>query len=164
MEYKVRQLGKTCALTGAPLKPGAPCYSVLVERNGQLERFDYNVDSWEGPPENTVGFWKCLVPIPEHRKVGTVDPEMLMRLFEQLYEEQQPAREKLLYVLALFLLQRRRLRLERSIVNGDGEFLELTGTRGEGPFEVRDQQLADDEIKSLQAALEVQLNSDCEAA
>ncbi len=164
MEYKVRPLGKTCAQTGAPLKPGAPCYSVLVERNGQLERFDYNVDAWQGPPENSIGYWQCLAPVPEIKQVNTIDAEVLLQLFEQMLEEQQPAREKLLYVLALFLLQRRRLRLDGSHTTAEGEFLDLSGSRGEGPFAVRDQQLSQEEIKELQAALTTQLNSDWEAA
>lgn len=164
MEYKVRPLGKTCAQSGNPLKPGAPCFSVLLERNGQLERLDYNVDSWTGPPENAVGYWQCQVPYPEIKQVHSIDVEVLLQLFEQMIEERQSAREKLLYVLALFLLQRRRLRLDGSHTTADGEFLDLSGSRGEGPYIVRDQQLPQDEIKALQAALTHQLNSEWEAA
>ncbi|MCA9031669.1 MAG: hypothetical protein KDA66_12725, partial [Planctomycetaceae bacterium] len=160
MEYKVRPIGKTCAQTGEPLEPGSHCMSVLVERDGVLERLDYNVSSWEGPPEGTVGFWKCDVPVPETKPVTQMDPNALMGLFEQMVDEQQPAREKLLYVLTLYLLQRRRLQLDGSELREDGEFLLISGSRGEGPFEIRNHQMADDEIKQLQSALAVQLNSE----
>lgn len=164
MEYKIRPLGKVCAHTGAPLQPGTLCYSVLVERNGQQERLDFNVDHWQGPPAEALGYWRCLVPYPEVKQVHTVDVEVLLRMFEQLVEERHPAREKLLYVLTLVLLQRRRLKLEGSRSTDEGEFLELIGTRGEGPYEVRDQQLPVDEIQQLQAALTMELNTAGEAA
>jgi hypothetical protein len=51
------------------------------------------------------------------------------------------------------LLQRRRLKLEGSKIIDDQEFLELTGTRGEGTFLVPDQTLNDAEVEQLQAAL-----------
>jgi len=165
MDYKFRPLGKICAQTGEPLRPGEPCISVLLERDGVFERLDYNTAVWSGPPENAVGYWQCQVPHPEVRQANTVDPEVLMRLFEQMVDEQQASRERLLYVLTLFLLQRRRLKLEDSHVDDDGrEYLSVVGSRGEGPYEVLDQQLTQDEVRELQEALTAQLNSEWEAA
>ncbi|MCA9088233.1 MAG: hypothetical protein KDA90_06295 [Planctomycetaceae bacterium] len=165
MEYKFRSLGKHCAQTGAPLHPGQQCVSVLLEVNGQLERLDYNLDAWTGPPEQAIGYWRCLVPYPEARQANTVDVEVLMQLFEQMIDEEQASRERLLYVLTLFLLQRRRLKLEDSHVDDDGrEYLSVVGSRGEGPYEVLDQQLTQDEVRELQEALTAQLNSEWEAA
>ncbi|MCA9082054.1 MAG: hypothetical protein KDA58_15940 [Planctomycetaceae bacterium] len=165
MDYKFRPLGKICAQTGEPLRPGEPCISVLLERDGVFERLDYNTAVWSGPPENAVGYWQCQVPHPEVRQANTVDPEVLMRLFEQMVDEQQASRERLLYVLTLFLLQRRRLKLEGTQSGEDGrDWLEVFGNRGEGPYLVPDQQLSQDEIKELQAALTAQLNTEWEAA
>jgi len=164
MDYRFRPISKTCAGTGQPLVPGTLCYSVLVERHGQQERLDFSEAGWKGLPDDAVGFWKCLVPIPAPRQVSTTDPETLLKFFEQLIDSGSPHQEKLAFVLALSLLHRRRLKLDGSH-NVDGvEYLELSGSRGEGPYEVRDQQISEAEITLLRQTLDQQLTSGGEAA
>lgn len=164
MEYHFRPLGKSCAGTGQPLEPGAAVISVLVERDGELVRLDYSAAGWQGPPEGMVGQWRSEVPRPVTTSMRTVDPEAMLAYFEQVLEDANPAQEQIAYVLALYLLQRRRLKLEGARGDEDGQFLQLSGSRGEGPYEVRDQQLADDEIKRLQADVHIAMQSEWNAA
>src|SRR5688500_7069795 len=100
----------------------------------------------------TVGLWRSRAPEAVPRPAA-LDPEAMLAYFEQLAEDANPGHDKLRYVLALYLLQKRRLRLDGARVDDDGEFLQLSGSKGEGPYEIRDQQLADDEIKTLQSEL-----------
>jgi hypothetical protein len=164
MEYQFKPISKTCAGTGEPLVPGSLCYSVLVDKNGRQERLDFSQAGWKGLPPDAMGFWKCRVPIPAVRQVATTNPETLLQYFEQLIEGHNPQQERLCFVLALYLLQRRRLRLDGSRVTDDGEFLQLSGSRGEGPYEVRDQQLSEAEMTQLREALDQQLNTGWNAA
>lgn len=152
-EYNIKPLGRTCAGTGQALQPGSVCRSVLVEQDGELLRLDFSEAGWTQPPPGTVAQWRCVVPEPNSTPKNTFDPDELMRQFERLSEEASPAQDKFRYVLALLLLQRRRLKLEGSKIIDDQEFLELTGTRGEGTFLVPDQTLNDAEVEQLQAAL-----------
>lgn len=152
-EYNVKPLGRTCAGTGQPLQPGSVCRSVLIEKDGELLRLDFSDAGWTQPPHGTVAQWRCVVPEPNTGPKKTFDPDELMRQFELLSEEASPAQDKFRYVLALLLLQRRRLKLEGTKVIDDQEFLELTGTRGEGTFLVLDQTLNDAEVEQLQATL-----------
>lgn len=152
-DYNVKPIGRTCAATGKELAPGSVCHSVLVEKNGELLRFDYAEEGWVQPPAGIVAHWRCEVPEPSTTVKKTLDPNELMRQFEQLSEEASPAHDKFRYVLALLLVQRRRLKLEGTKVIDDQEFLEVTGTRGEGTFLVRDQQLDESELQDLQTAL-----------
>lgn len=163
MDYHVRPLGKTCAATGEPLSPGDRVISVLVERNGELVRLDYAARNWTAPPEGTVGQWTCQTP-PEESTGRPIDPAALFAFFEQIIEDANPAQEQLAYVLALSLLQRRRLLLEGARVDGDVQYLQLCGSRGEGPYEVRDQQLSDDQMRLLQAELRGALQAEWSAA
>ena len=80
-----------------------------------------------------------------------------MRYFEQLSEEPNLAQEKFRYVLALLLLQKRRLKIEGSRQDGEIQYLQLSGSRGEGQFDVRDHQLSEDEILHLQNDLNAHL-------
>ena len=157
MDWHFKPIGKTCAATGRELEPGAVCHSVVVERDGQVLRLDYSSEGWNGPPDDAVGHWQCLVPQPAMNKTQVLDPEALFRCFEQMSEDANPAHDKLRYVLALLLLQKRRLSLDGSQRDGEIEYLELTGSGGEGPYLVRDQQLSDDEIEQLQRDLNAQL-------
>jgi hypothetical protein len=160
MDYHLKPIGKTCAATGAELVPGSTCYSVLVEQDGEFVRVDYSPAGWSGPPEGIVGYWQCVVPHPVQNAAKPLDADALMRYFEQLGEDPNPAQEKFRYVLALLLLQKRRLKVDGSRQDGDVEYLQLTGCRGEGTFEVRDPQLADDEIQQIQQGLNAHLTSE----
>jgi len=157
MDYHFKPIGKQCAATGQDLAPGTLCHSILVERNGEMTRLDYSPEGWTGPPADAIGYWQCRVPEPLATKPAAIDPDALLRYFEQLVEDAVPAREKFRYVLALLLLQKRRLRIDGSRRDGDAEYLQLSGSHGEGPFEVRDHQLSDDEIRNLEAELSTHL-------
>ena len=164
MDYRFKPISKNCAGTDKPLVPGTLCYSVLVERNGVQERLDFSEEGWTGLPEGGVGCWKSLVPEGARKQVSTTDPETLMSYFEAVFEDPNPQQAKISYVLALYLLQRRRLKLDGSVEKEGAEFLQLSGSRGEGPFEVRDQQLPQEEITELQSLLRNQITSEWNAA
>lgn len=146
------------------MEPGARIVSILVEREGELTRLDFSPEGWQGPPDGTIGQWTCHVPPAQAADARTIDPDAMLAYFEQVLEDANPAQEQIAYVLALYLLQRRRLRLEGAREDDDYQYLQLAGSRGEGPYEVRDQQLSDDEIKRLQAEVHLALQSEWNAA
>ncbi|MFM9963025.1 MAG: hypothetical protein ACKV2Q_17590 [Planctomycetaceae bacterium] len=152
-DYNVKPIGRTCATTGQELAPGSLCHSVLVEKNGEFLRFDFSEAGWGEPPAGMIAHWRCEAPEAVAVAKKTLDPLELMRQFEQLSEEASPAHDKFRYVLALLLVQRRRLKLDGTKVIDDQEFLEVTGTRGEGTFLVRDQQLNEAELQEVQNSL-----------
>ena len=63
------------------------------------------------------------------------------------------------YVVALFLLQRKRLKLDGTRHDDGQDLLVFLGSRGEGPYEVVDQQLTADEMSVLEAEMKAQLQS-----
>ena len=84
-----------------------------------------------------------------------------MRYFEQLSEDPNPAHDQMHYVLALLLLQKRRFRLDGQRTDEDGnEFLQVIGSKSEGPYEVADQDLDEQQIANLQATLNAQLEAE----
>lgn len=159
-DYEIRPIGKKCAATGEDLVPGSVCHSVLMERDGKLIRLDYAESAWPGPPEGTVGTWKCLVPRSNDVRREPIDAAVLLRCFEQLLEEGNPDREGLRYVLALLLVKKRRLRMEGSRSAPDGSYLQLAGVQGEGAWEVRDLNPTDEEVEIWQRELNAYLASE----
>jgi hypothetical protein len=157
MDYHFKPPSKTCAMTGRPLLPGSVCHSVLIEKNGVMTRLDYSQEGWQGPPDGHVGYWQTIVPALHDPREHRLDPDMAFRYFEQLCEESSPVTERQRYVLALLLLQQRRLRLDAARSDDDQEFLELSGRNGEGAWQVPNLKLSDSETQQLQAELKVHL-------
>lgn len=160
MEYSFRAIGRTCSATGVDLTPGSYCRSALIERDGRFERLDYALSAWNGPPDHTLGHWKCRVPAAATPQMRRLDTDTLMAEFERLEDTGHEQVRRLRYVLALLLLQKKRLELEDSRSEDDIDFLILVGTKGEGPFEVRDEKLDSDEIAAVQKELIAQLSGE----
>lgn len=162
MEYHLKPIGRTCAGSGRELTPGSDCHSVLVERNGQQVRLDYSEEVWSGPPEGTLGHWIARVPSCAGRP-RPLDSDALLQTFEQMSEEANPANERFRYVLAILLLQRRKLQITATRSEDDSQYLEVTGVRGEGPWEVLDHRMEEAEIEALQAALTTRMAEEAQA-
>lgn len=160
MDYHIRPLGKVCAATGQPLTPGSVCMSVLVAKGDDLQRMDYSLDAWQGPPAGCIAQWQSQVPWPVEVKKKRIDPDALMSYFEQLTEEANPVHDKLRYILAILLLHKRRLKDEGTQSHGDDEFLVFSGMQGEGTFEVRNFVLSDQEVTELQETLNAHLQAE----
>jgi hypothetical protein len=156
-EYQVRSIGKKCAVSGETLAPGAVCYSALVEQNGELTRLDYSAAHWKGPPQGAVGHWKLRVPLPVQNRKAPLDPAALISFFEQLTEEANPVHDRLRYVVALLLIQKRRFRLDGSRSIEGEEWIQVSGMHGEGAWEIRDYPLSEEEAQSLQQELNARL-------
>lgn len=152
MDYHVKPMSKTCAVTGEELEPGSICHSVLIDEHGDQVRVDYSEAGWPGePPEGFIAYWKSVVPESESAdQPQPLEPEELFQFFEQIVEDMNPAQEKMKYVIALLLMQKKRLKMDGTRRDGDVDFLQLSGSQGEGPYEIRDQQLSPEEIAGLQ--------------
>lgn len=109
-EYKVSRSSRQCFAQKRPLREGEWYYSVLlIGDEDQCERRDYSVEAWEGPPEGSVGHWKCRMPISGDKKLVLAPREVLIDLLRQM--ETIPEQAKTRYLLALLLLRRRFVRL-----------------------------------------------------
>lgn len=153
MSYKVKPMGAVCAATGEDLLPGDWCYSVLIEEGGEQVRRDYSENAWDGPPEDAIGVWRRRVPEAEQVRAKPLDTEALWRFFLDLCDQANPIQETFRYVVALLLLRKKRLVMDGSRVDGDIEYLQLVGCNSEGPFEVRNCDLAPEEVQALEAEL-----------
>jgi hypothetical protein len=157
MDQPIKPLGKTCSATGRPLQPGERCRSALVERGTDLVRLDFAPEAWTGPPTGTVATWEVVVPVPLEAATKRHDADEILRYFEELCEASNPLQDKLRYVLALWLLQKRRLRQDGTRSEGDVQFLQLSAAAGEFSCEVPELRLSPDEVQTLQRELDVRL-------
>jgi hypothetical protein len=157
MDYVVKSIGKTCEKSGRELEPGELCHSVLREEHGDKVRYDYSTDGWtqlSDEEREVFSHWITTVPVQKAEDgPRPLEPEQLFEFFEQMLEDMNPAQEQIKYVLALLLMQKKRLRME-GIRDEEGvSYLTLSGSQGEGPYDIREQQLSDEEIARLQQEL-----------
>jgi hypothetical protein len=154
MDYSLKPLAKSCSVTGLPLQPGSLCYSVLLERKGRYERVDFSPEGWTGVPAEAIGVWRTVVPVSATTAHPLQDLNELFDTFVQLTEHANDYQKKMRYVLALWLVRKKRLQLEETRETPNGSVMFLVGTQGEGQFEIPEEQLSEFEIAQLQAEIQ----------
>ena len=107
-EYKVNRCTRQCHALDRPLREGEWYYSVVLESGDEYIRRDYSAESWQGPPEGSIGWWKSRMPTSDEKKMVLAPPEVLIDLLRQM--EQFPERAKSRYLLALMLMRRKIVR------------------------------------------------------
>ncbi|MCP4887239.1 MAG: hypothetical protein GY904_11585 [Planctomycetaceae bacterium] len=107
-EYKVGRCTRVCHSQSRPLRDGEWYYSVVLESDEEFVRQDYSAESWTGPPENAIGWWKNRMPMSDEKKMVLAPPEVLIDMLRQM--EAVPSRAKSRYLLALMLMRRKLVR------------------------------------------------------
>lgn len=135
MDYEIERFTRHCAVTGRTLAEGEEFYSVLVSEGGQVRRRDFSAAAWQGPPAEAIGWWKSRVPTRQAHSARLAPGEVLFNLLQQL--EGAAGQEELRYLLALWLVRRRVVRLEETRCEPQGrEVLMLYAPRWEMRLEV----------------------------
>jgi len=135
LDFDIRSCSRRCSETERALQPGDVYFSVLEEQTTGLERLDYSVEAWQGPPEECVGWWRSRIPGKEGGKPKLAPTEVMLNLFAALAK--RPEDQEFRYLLSLLLLRRRILRRDDAKQNEEGrEVLELYCKRRDEKFEV----------------------------
>jgi hypothetical protein len=135
MDYDVHKTTRICATTQREIAAGETFYSVLVREGAEVKRLDYAAESWTGPPDEAIGWWKSVMGDRDAKKPKAAPSEVLLELFREL--EGSPERRDLRYVMTLLLVRRRLLRMEDTVREDDGsETLVLYCPRDEQTYRV----------------------------
>jgi hypothetical protein len=112
MDLKIQRPSPTCKKSGSEFKAGDVMFSALVREGGKLLRYDWSHDEWAGAPDETLAWWRSVVPEQEDGGVSLAPIEALLDTLESLAG--QPEEASLRYLLALQLLRRKVLRFADS--------------------------------------------------
>ncbi|MEJ7595611.1 MAG: hypothetical protein WKF77_29225 [Planctomycetaceae bacterium] len=153
MEFNIRPAAKCCAKTGQPFRPGDVCWSMLIEKDGQMVRQDFSSEAWAGPPPEAIGHWRSQIAPSIVTSRPRLDADSLFDYFLQLSDSPNIVQQQYRYVLALLLLRKRRLLLEEVVEFDDRPTMRLVGSAGEGPFDVPEEELNEEQIDRLQQQL-----------
>jgi len=119
MDLKLHRPLAACTRTNRSFVPGETFYSALVRAQGRLERIDCAADAWQGPPPQTLAWWRSVYPAGESAGSTLAPPDVLLDVLEQL--EGRPDDAPLRYLIALQLVRRRVLRINDRSQAGAGE-------------------------------------------
>ncbi len=121
LDFEVRTCSRLCAQSGKAIGPGEVYFSVLAmqETEGETDtvRCEYSAESWQGPPEGSLGWWRSRVPVKDE-KPKLAPTEVMLNLFTALADK--PEDQQFRYLLGLLLIRRRVLRREEAICDQAG--------------------------------------------
>lgn len=107
LEFEIQRCSRQCAATGKQLEPGEEFYSVLKADGGEIVRLDYSAEAWSEPPQDAIGWWKSVMPLPDTKRTSWAPAQVLIDYFDEL--SRQGESPELYYVFSLFLLRRKLL-------------------------------------------------------
>lgn len=110
MDYKLHRPHPVCSRTGRGFAAGEAFFSALVRGPGGLERLDVATEAWQGPPPESVAWWRSRQGAAADSGPTLAPVEVLLDALEALGDD--PADDPLRYLLALQLVRRRALKIE----------------------------------------------------
>jgi hypothetical protein len=113
MDYKLHRPQLACSRTGRAFAAGEEFFSAVTRGSAGLERVDVAAEAWDGPPADTIAWWRSRHLPPGERGPALAPIDALLDALEAL--EEQPGEEPLRYLLALQLVRRRALRIEAAV-------------------------------------------------
>jgi len=148
-EWEVsKPLGQCCG-SDKKIEYGEEYFAALIETEEGLARRDFCADYWNNKKPNVFCYWKTKLPHPDQKKPIFVDEEMLMAFFERLERESEQEKVNFRFILALILMQKRRLKYDSTKTDGDKEIWRLKVTGKDEFAEVINPHLDDEQIEQL---------------
>jgi hypothetical protein len=158
-DYDITRAKGLCCVSGKSFDEGEEFYTVVVDSGGALERRDYSLDAWTGPPDGTVCHFRTRMPRKNAPPKMFVSDDMIIGFFRDLAETADARKLRFRFVLALMLLRKRLLKYEGTRRGPAGEFWQMRLTRDKSLHEVFNPDLQESEIESLSGELSVVLQS-----
>ncbi len=155
MEWNIVKNTRTCGKCQKTLQEEETVYSCLLLDSNAFTRADFCGDCWKNPSgiPQFFSFWKTTVPRKDVPKRKVIDNAAIMNLFLRLGESgehhDEPWAKNMRYVLALFLMRKKLLKLEKHGRDDMGEFMELYSREEDKLFKIHNPRLGDEEAARL---------------
>ncbi len=159
MVYDFSSGTRRCARTGRELKPGEKHMVAVFERDDKLVREDVAMDVWQTPPEGAFAWWQTRVPTDGQSTRIVIDDGLVYDCFVRLEGDAEPQKVNFRYVLALWLLRKRKLKFEEVQKDAGQEWLLLREVKAKKMHKVLDPHLTEDAIGQVQQEVEAMLRA-----
>jgi hypothetical protein len=121
--WSISKRREACSYCGEEFRERGIFYSVLSEDEDEgLVREDFCPSCWEKfRTQPHFCFWRCCRE--ERAEKQVLDTEVMLSLFEQLEGALEERKRAFRFVLALYLMRRKELRLDKIARDGDAELM-----------------------------------------
>lgn len=154
MNWEIGKNSGTCTGCERVFNEGEVFYSSLYLHDSSFLRKDFCQDCWrDNSGTSFFSFWKTRMPRKDEPKKIVVSNATILSLFLKLGEPGEHHGESwaknLRYVLALFLMRKRLLKLENQGRDDMGEYLELYSVEEDKLFKIHNPNLSQEEMVRL---------------
>lgn len=154
-EWQIQRRGERCAQTGRAFEDGEAFYTVLMSREGTLERQDLCEQAWKERGESAdkpFCFWRSKFQLPPPATPDSLPKENAETLLRGYLEGGHPEHARACYILALMLERKRLLRpIETREDDPEDRLLVYEHVKTGDTFVVRDPRLRMDQLAEVQA-------------
>jgi len=150
-DYKLGRRAPECAATGNPFQEGEEIISAIFSGEDEgFERRDYSVSGFEGVT-GYHSYWRAQIPVTveDERKL---DYDLAFEFFQRLRRDDEEQTAPLVYLLALLLGRKRRIKLKGFGRGKGGETLKVVvaGDEEDEALELPVPDLGEDDAGRLQ--------------
>jgi hypothetical protein len=154
-KWEIGGIRGSCAACGSPLPCGTEVVSALSFAGESFARKDFCAACWETADRAPFfSFWRTKVPAREEKaKTRTVDVKVLEDLFLRLVQEKDPAKEEILFLLSMLLVQKRVLKYREMKAVGNRRFVLVGKPRSPKTWEIVDPGMEPEKMAALRDEL-----------
>ncbi len=150
MEWSINRGSHVCYLCEKTFPEEEVYLSALYDENNEFLRKDFCDECWDKRDrENSFSHWKTKISKKPEKVEKYAKTDVFYDLFNQLENEKDLSRVNFRYVLSLYLMRKKVLRLKSSHKSNENEYLVLYNVREDNDTEVLKPRLNEEEVLAV---------------
>ncbi len=150
MEWYINRGSKVCVLCERTFAEEEIYISSLYDENNTFTRKDFCLECWDKKGEkNIFSFWRTKVPKKQETVQRYANIDVFYDLFNKLENETELSRVNFRYVLSLYLMRKKVLKLKTTHKSNGNEYLVLHNSKEGKDTEVLKPQLSKEEVLAV---------------
>ena len=150
MEWYINRGSKICFLCERTFAEEEVYLSALYDENNTFERKDFCVECWGKKDDGGIfSYWKTKVPKKQETVQKYANIDIFYDLFNKLGNENDLSRMNFRYVLSLYLMRKKVLKLITTNKSNGNEYLVLKNVKEGRDIEVLKPQLSKEEVLAV---------------
>ncbi|MGR3294037.1 MAG: hypothetical protein ACUZ9M_08510 [Candidatus Scalindua sp.] len=150
MEWSINKGSHTCFLCEKTFPEEEVYLSALYDENNEFLRRDFCVECWDKRDnENNFSYWKTKISKKPEKVEKYAKIDVFYDLFNKLENEKELSRVNFRYVLSLYLMRKKVLKLISSHKSNENEYLVLHNVKEDRDTEVLKPKLNEAEVLAV---------------
>ena len=152
MEWNISKNSKRCLSCDRGFDENDEFFSALFDRGDAFIRNDFCPDCWDACDKETVySFWRSKVSENKEPPKTKINIDAIFDLFLKLENagDEDIAKRNLRFVLALYLMRKKILKLKSSKVLGDSEIMTFKAPNEKKDIELHNPNLEAEQIEQI---------------